>query len=53
MEADSWDAQMALMDQWSDAGGMSNKRIALPFLRKAQRMEKRLRAARIPHPLES
>lgn len=49
---DSWDARMDLMDRWSEAGGTSNMRFAAPFKREADAMEKRLRAAGVPHPLE-
>lgn len=49
---DSWDAQMELTDQWSAAGGTANMKIAAPLARMASAMEKRLRRAGIPHPLE-
>lgn len=48
---DSWDAQMNLWDKWAESGGYSNKRFAMPFLRKAEAMKTRLQAAGVPHPL--
>lgn len=49
---DSWDAQMELMDRWSEAGGTRNLRIAKPFKVKGEAMAKRLRDAGVKHPFE-
>jgi hypothetical protein len=52
MSLNSWASQMELMDQWAEAGGTSNLRIAKPLMTKAIAMEKALRAAGVPHPSE-
>jgi len=49
---DNWEVQMDLVEQWAEAGGYGNRRFAMPLLKRAMAMEKRLRSANIPHPLD-
>lgn len=52
-DGDSWDAHMDLCELWAEAGGTDNLRFSAPFKRQADAMEKRLRAAGVPHPMET
>lgn len=41
-EMDSWEKVGELMDRWSEAGGTANMKVAMPFRKQAEKMQKRL-----------